>query len=292
MVVSISLSNVENYFASKILLSRIRFVEGILTLIMFGLTFLALKYTNNLVLVAFLFASPIFILRIFLFISLLFEGSIVFFPVDEVISKIKLELKPSISFLGIKLAEIVITIVPNFYIARQYGLKEVTHYSVVYKYISIPLVFISAILPAIWPMLTLAWYKGDKLWIKKVINRSVMLTFFGYLIYLIISFFIGIDIVFYLSSKAIKTNFIFIFLLGILSMTMGLVYWVSTFLHSITDFKFEFFIHSILALSISVLGGVVIMFFNLNYFIHLMIFSWLFIAFIPMYKRCMKFLDN
>lgn len=290
MVVSISLSNVENYYASKILLGKIRFIEGILTLLMFGVTFLALIHTNNLVLVAFLFASPIFILRIILFITLLYKKSIVRFSNRDVISKIKLELKPSVSFLGIKLAEIIITIIPNFYIARQLGLKEVTHYNVVYKYISIPLIFISAILPAIWPMLTLAWHKGDKIWIKRLIHKSLLLTFVGYAFYLTIAIFWGVDIVFYLSSKTITSNISFILMLGFLGLTMGMVYWVSTFLHSITDFRFEFMIHLFLAISICLIGGIAITFYGLNCFILVMIISWFLIAFVPMYKRSMKFL--
>ncbi|WP_158729298.1 MULTISPECIES: lipopolysaccharide biosynthesis protein [unclassified Flavobacterium] len=290
MVISISLSNVENYYASKILLGNIRFIEGILTLLMFGATFLALIYTDNLVLVAFLFSSPIFILRIFLFFNLMYSSNIVRFSNKDVISKLKQELKPSISFLGIKLAEIIITIVPNFYIVREFGLKEVTHYSVVYKYISIPLILISAILPAVWPMLTLAWHKGDKIWIKKIIHTSLLLTLIGYAFYLGIAIFWGVDIVFYLSSKVIKSNIIFILMLGVLSLIIGMVYWVSTFLHSITDFKFEFIIHILLAFSICLIGGIAISYFGLNYFILVMTISWFFIAFVPMYKRSMNFL--
>lgn len=290
MVISISLSNVENYYASKILLGKIRLIEGVLTILMFGVTFLALIYTNDLVLVAFLFASPIFILRIVLFINLLYTKSIIRFSNTDVISKIKLELRPSVSFLGIKLAEIIITIVPNLYIARQFGLKEVAHYNVVYKYISIPLILISAILPAIWPMLTLAWHKGDKIWIKKLIHKSLYITFIGYTLYLFIAIIWGVDIVFYLSSKTIISNVSFILILGILSLAMGMVYWVSTFLHSITDFKFEFKIHLLLAISICLIGGIVIDFYGLNYFVLVMIISWFLIAFIPMYKRSMRFL--
>lgn len=290
MVLSISLSNVENYYASKILLGKIRLIEGILTLLMFGLTFLALIYTDNLVLVAFLFASPILILRMVLFLNLIYLNQIVRFSNSTVISKIKLELNSSISFLGIKLAEIIISIVPNFYIARQFSLKEVTHYNVVFKYISIPLIFISAILPAIWPMLTLAWHKGDLTWIKKVIHKSLLLTFVGYIFYLFIAVFWGVDIVFYLSSKAIKSNVSFILILGVLSCTMGLVYWVSTFLHSITDFKFEFIVHLALAISIIIFGGLAIVFYGLSNFVLVMIISWFCIAFVPMYKRSMNFL--
>jgi O-antigen/teichoic acid export membrane protein len=292
MVISISLSNVENYYASKILLSRIRFYEGILTIIMFGVTYLVLIYFNNLVLVAFLFASPIFILRTILFFNLIYKNNIIRSPLKEVITIIKLEIKPSISFLGIKFSEIIITMIPNFYIARQFNLKEVTHYNIVFKFISIPLILISAILPSIWPMLTLAWHKGNKVWIKKIINLSLLVTCIVFLVYLILAAFFGVDIIYLLTAKAVKSNYIFILLLGLLSFVMGIVYWVSTFLHSISDFKFEFILHIILAISISLLGGFAIKFYGLNSFIFIMIISWLFIAFVPMYKRTMNFLKN
>jgi O-antigen/teichoic acid export membrane protein len=292
MVVSISLSNVENYYASKILLSRIRFFEGILTIVMFCITYLVLIYTNNLVLVAFLFASPIFIIRIILFLNLISNKNIIIFPLREVITIIKLEIKPSISFLGIKFSEIIITMIPNFYIARQFNLSEVTHYNIVFKFISIPLILISAILPSIWPMLTLAWHKGNKVWIKKIIRLSLIVTSIVFLIYLTLAAIFGVDIIYVLSSKAVKSNIILILLLGLLSFVMGIVYWVSTFLHSISDFKFEFLLHIILATSISVLGGFAIKFYGLNSFIFTMIISWFFIAFVPMYKRAINFLND
>ena len=141
-------------------------------------------------------------------------------------------------------------------------------------------------------MMTKAWHEGDIIWIKKFINKALIITFIVYFIFLVFSFFFGVESVYYLSSKEVKTNVLFIILVGLSSLILGQFYWVSTFLHSITDFKFEFKIHIIVALSISILGGFAIMYYGVNLFILIIGLSWGFLGFIPVYFRSLSFLKQ
>jgi O-antigen/teichoic acid export membrane protein len=128
---------------------------------------------------------------------------------------------------------------PNIYIAKYLSLNDVAVFNVAYKYVSIPLVLLTAVLPVFWPRFTLAWQRNELGWLRNRLLLIISATAGLSLLFLIISFGYGQQLIYIWTKKNILVSKELLLMFCVWLMIQGIVYWLSTFLHSISDFKFE-----------------------------------------------------
>jgi len=95
------------------------------------------------------------------------------------------------SFFVIQLAGLIIAQTDNLLIAILFGTEEVADYNIVFRYFSIFIISTSILLTPFWSGFTEAYVKKDFLWIKKVVNKLLLL--FSFLIIIVNLFIIYSD---------------------------------------------------------------------------------------------------
>lgn len=153
--------------------------------------------------------------------------------------EIKYFITHSSHFFGIQLCSIVLSTIPLFYISKFYSLTILTEFNILYRLISIPTLILSAILPIFWREFGFLWTKQNFILLSQKISYYALLTsflfiLFGGFLYLFLD-----TITLFWLGKAYSFD-IFIFLILLWVAVESLMYWYSTFLHSIGDFYFEF----------------------------------------------------
>ncbi|WP_373499472.1 lipopolysaccharide biosynthesis protein [Desulfococcus sp.] len=162
----------------------------------------------------------------------------------------------SVMFMGIQCAAAVCSALPNLLVARSAGMAEVAEFSIVYRLFSMPLVLLAGVLPAFWPAFTAAWEKGDLGWLRRWLLGALAITAVMLSGYLLVMIAAGETLIHLWTLGEVRPTRPLLVVLGLWAVIQGAVHWLSTFLHSITDFRFELVSYGASALLLMVLGGV------------------------------------
>lgn len=80
-----------------------------------------------------------------------------------------------INFFIIHIAVILLYQTNNIVISQLFGAEQVTPYNIAFKYFSVLVMLFSIVLTPFWSAFTNAWVKKDFKWIKRVINKLLLL---------------------------------------------------------------------------------------------------------------------
>jgi O-antigen/teichoic acid export membrane protein len=207
---------------------------GICAYFELGLPFLA---------IALLF--PTILYRIILFFGVSYFTKIILFP----LTRIKLNIiwdfvKQSFWFLLIRIFNWIFSASATLILPTYVGLIFLTDFNINQKPYLVILSIVSALQPLFWPYFTKYWntdIKLFKLFFKKIIIiNSLALALFSFVFLLIGPWFIK-----FWTLGNVTTNRTILFLFSVWLILQSIVWWYSTFLHSISDFKFEVLIFGI-----------------------------------------------
>lgn len=205
--------------------------------------------------------------------------------IGKYLIEIKEILKPSFQFFGIQISAVIISTIPTIYISKFFSLTALTEYSILYKVLSLPLVAIAAIMPIFWRDFGVLWAKKDTAKLSSNIQKYSLFIIIGVLVFGITMVY-SIDYLVYLWTNKIF-NFDSILVIAILFWIMveSVMYIYSTFLHSISDFKFELKLYTICVFFIIMLGYLAAVSKNLDSMIFVFGFTIALSQLLPMYIR-------
>lgn len=154
--------------------------------------------------------------------------------------KLVVQLLPVSSvFMAVQVSETVLGSIPYLIMSRTTGLSEVAVFGVASRFCSVPLGMLAAVLPTCWTVFTVAWRRGEVHWLRERLLWNILLTGASCLAYSALLYFAG-DRILHLWTRGRLTapKGLFLALGGWLTVQAA-VYWLNTFLHSITDIKIE-----------------------------------------------------
>lgn len=286
--INISLTFVDVIFASQQRIVVIQFFNMCSTVIGFILILICVYYKLGLESLVVSMLIPGILFRVYLFYLLSKSIHLFCFLSKETYFLIMRKVLPkSSSFLGIKFCEIIISALPSILIAQTIGLSSVSVFSITFRLVSIPLVLLSSVLPVFWPALSLAWTRGETVWIKKKLSWLLIFTFAIFIFYEFCCVLFGPAFILFWTKNAVSTDVYMIISISCLVTVQGLVYWLSTFLHSISDFYFQFICHLFVVLFLC-MSSLIIKYYGINYFILHICFSWFVSCLVPMSIRVVK----
>lgn len=259
VMISLALSMVEAIFYARLEIVRPKIYSLCSALLSFAVLLLCVNLEVSLPLLVLLTGLASTAGRFVLLAELTFKRKI--FPRIAGFGRMLPEIvQTSTVFSGIQLAAVVISFLPTFLLARFHSLSDVTTFTTTYKLVTIPMLAIAELLPIYWPMFTIAWAKGEVTLLRARLSRLVMLTIIGTMGFGILCSVFGRLFIFAWTSGMVQVPAPLLILLGIWLVAQSTVYWLSTLLHSISDFKFEFLCYSfsaVLLLAIAlVLNGI------------------------------------
>lgn len=238
---SLGLAVVENFYNSRLKVLKPQIYATLANIIGFGLLILSIKLKMSLPMLAFFNMFPVLLYRLLLLIEILIgKRKFISLNFRKMIGVLKELIPTSVHFMGIQFAAVVISSAPNIIIAKSISMSAVTTFSVSYKIYNMPLMFLAAIFPIFWPAFTIAWEKKRYDFLRKSLFKSIYLTVFLLVLYIIIIMIFGKHIIKILTLGNVVPSGQLMFCLGIWMVVQAVINWLSTFLHSITDFKFEF----------------------------------------------------
>lgn len=166
------------------------------------------------------------------------------------------ELMPAaVIFMGIQCAAALSSALPNLMVARSAGMAEVAEFSVVYRLFNMPLFLLAGVLPAFWPAFTAAWETGNTGRLRRWIPAVLAITTGILSAYLLMMIAAGGWLIDLWTVGRVRPARSLLAVLGLWAVIQGAVHWLSTFLHSITDFRFELVSYGASALLLALLGG-------------------------------------
>jgi O-antigen/teichoic acid export membrane protein len=254
-VLTVAFSFVEALFAARMLLGTVYIYNIVAAPISAAAVLTAVHLHAGLVALAITTSAPLIVTRIMLLLSAHRRGMIrISFPFHRTGSLLRDVLPTSASFLGIQLANVTIGAVPNLITSRLAGLSSVTILSIGQRMVTLPLVFVATIVPVLWPAFTIAWAKGHVAWIRRQFIRLVGITVALLSLYACAIVLMGPAVLHVWLRGSLVVPRPILAALGIWMVLQGIGYWVSTFLHSITDLHSQMTCYAVQALVSAVLG--------------------------------------
>ena len=108
---------------------------------------------------------------------------------------------------------------------------------------------------AFWPAFTAAWETGDTGRLRRWIPAALAITTGILSAYLLVMLAAGGWLIDLWTVGQVRPARSLLAVLGLWAVIQGAVHWLSTFLHSITDFRFELVSYGASALLLALLGG-------------------------------------
>lgn len=237
---TIALSMVDSIYAVRFKMGKLKMLDILGSFVGFGLMLVAMSYHLSLPFIAFFYSGILVVNRLVLLVLFLIRRPAVImqirFPTS---SNAAIKLIPSsVLFMGIQICAVALLALPNLLIARWLSLAEVTDFSLAYRVMSVPITLLAAILPVIWPAFTVSWIRGEKNRLYTNIKRSLLGSAILTVGFTVVVFFMrGLFESWTRGIASVPT--MLIVALGIWLTVQVSVNWMSTFLHSISDFRFE-----------------------------------------------------
>ena len=177
-------------------------------------------------------------------------------PISHFSSLLRDVLPTSASFLAIQLTHLFIGAVPNLIVSRLSGLSSVTILAIGQRVATLPLLFVAAVVPVLWPAFTIAWAKGDLAWIRRQYIRLVGITVVLLGLYACALPLAGPTVVRLWLRGSLNVPVPVLAVLGVWIVLQGIGHWLSTLLHSISDLHVQVVCYAAQALIAIVLGAV------------------------------------
>ena len=253
---ALSLSIVDNIYAARLQLTKPRVYASAAALAGLGLLFAGIKIKVGLPLLAAISLSPLFLYRLVLLLELsLYERNL--FSISlRTLPRLLRELVPiSILFMGIQFFAVLFSSVPNIFLAKYAGLNAVASFSVAFKLYQIPLLLLAGLLPVFWPAFTIAWENRDIARLRRWLLLACLVTFLTTSLFVAVAVLWGKEIIYLWTRGNVETTASLLMVLGVWMVCQSVVHWLSTFLHAITDFRFEFICYGISALLLICVGA-------------------------------------
>ncbi len=237
---STALGFVESIFAARMELVRPRLYAVVGALVSFLLLLVGVHLRVSLPLLALLTGSSIAIYRLILFAELLVQEPDLFaLPLTKLHASLAELLPVSVVFVGIQASCVVQAALPNVMLARARSLGDVTDFSIASRVVNIPLMAVVAVLPVVWPAFTIAWSRGEHDWLKRWVRHALELTVVGMTLFSVVAVLAGPQVIRWWTDGKADVSRSLLAALGGWLVVQALVHWLSTLLHSISDFRFE-----------------------------------------------------
>lgn len=285
-IAMLAFTQIEAIYAARMQVALTKFYDILCSVFGFLLLLTGILLKVGLPLLAFLVLIPRILAGIVLLGKLYFHDRSLVIPNPVAFPKLLKEIFPlSTAFLGIRFCEVAIIALPNLFIVRLLGLQEVAIFSVAYRLATIPILVTTAILPVFWPVFTVAWSRGEKLWLRKRLALLCAATLLSIGFYACLMGIFGPWVVEIWTRGRISVAGSILLGLGVFSAIQACFYWVSTFLHSISDFRFEFFCHLVWVILLMIFAWFLMLRLNLIGLVIAMSASLTIACLIPMMKR-------
>lgn len=235
-----SLSFVDTVYAARMRIGVVYACNLVSTLAGFALLLAGIRWHLSLPLLALIMGAPPSVARLVLLMFLARQGDAVVHLNAASLLGLLRELAPtSFAFLGIQFSNVLLGVMPIFFVARLVGLAEVTTFNVAYRLATLPLVAVAAVVPVFWPSFTLAWVHGDRQWLAQRLKLVTLGTVLVLALYATTLWAVSPLVVrLWLADRiAIPRGILAAY--GPWIVLQGAGYWLSTFLHSITDLRFQ-----------------------------------------------------
>jgi O-antigen/teichoic acid export membrane protein len=238
----VAMSSIESIFAARLEVVKPRICATAASVVSFGLLLLGVRLRVSLPLLAALMAAPPALYRTPMLIELLRKEPALLRPSWADLRPALATLVPvSLLYLGIQASNVVMSSLPSVVIARELSLEHVAVWSVAARAVGVPLSLVSAMVPIVWPAFTLAWTRGERTWLRSRLALALKGTAAALVGFVI---FLGVAgprlILWWTHGKAVVAPSVLL-ALGCWLLVQASVHWLSTFLHAITDFRFELF---------------------------------------------------
>jgi O-antigen/teichoic acid export membrane protein len=232
----------ENVLTAKLQLVLPRVCSFAASIVSFGLLLLGLRLRVSLPALAAMVGAPTSIYRLLLLPSVV-RGSGQSLAPDwpDFLSTLRELLPSSCLFMIIVAAAATTSFLPNIVAARYFGLAEVAVLSVATRLVSIPVSLVAAVLPNFWPAFTIAWHRRSLANLRRLLTWACGLTVLALGAYCVLVTLIGPWFVDHWTRGRVHVGATLLFVLGCWALIQGVLNWLSTFLHSITDLRFEVF---------------------------------------------------
>lgn len=252
---TVALGAVDAIYAAQMKINKMQCYSIIASLAGFSMLILGIQARVSLPILAMLVSCPLVVSKIILLLELYIVKRQFTVPqFSRFPAFLRDCLSSSTAFVGIKAAELVISILPNIIIVKVLSLSDATTYGIAQRFVTVPLIFVTAVLPVIWPVFTIAWSRNEKSWLRKRLAMFTVTTAFALIIFTVVITAIGPTLIAWWTQNQAKVSSGIIAGLGILITVQAATYWLSTFLHSISDFRFEFICHLSSAILLTVTG--------------------------------------
>lgn len=244
-ILTIALAQVDNIYAATQRIGKVQIYNIVSSLLCLCMIFSAVLLKLGLVFLAVAASSSLLLARLALIVrEYSRDKSIMSLPnIGKFTVFLRENVPLSSCFLGIKLSELVLSTFPNIMIVKVLDLHEVSSYGVASRFCLPPLMAIIAVLPVFWPAFTIAWTRGRFAWLRSRLKTALAATVGGFAAFMIFAGKWGPDVVTWWTRGAISADPPLLVALATLMGIQACVYWVSTFLHSVSDFRFELYCH-------------------------------------------------
>ena len=244
-----ALAGVEGVFAARLQIVKPRVYAFAAALGSFGLLLIGVRLRVGLPLLALLTSATTALYRLPLLAELSLREAGLLRPRWLELKAILGELLPvSTLYLGIQIASVVMSSLPNVVLAREVSLAEVASFSVAMRVVAVPLSVVTAMVPVVWPAFTVAWARGELSWLRRRLSLACWATCGVLSFFVVFIGFAGPALVRWWTHGKAEAGPPLLVALGAWMVAQALVHWLSTFLHSITDFRFELFCFAAAAL--------------------------------------------
>lgn len=285
-ITTVAFAGINAIYEARMQIAKTQKYTILASLVGFGMLLLGIQLKVSLPLLAGLTSCPVILSRLLLLTELYVREKEFIMPQVSLFPKLLREVLPvSMAFLGIKIEEFVLAMLPNLIIVKLLSLSNVTTFGVASRVATIPLTIVTAVLPVFWPAFTIAWSRGERGWLRKRLALLSGTTFLALSIYTIIITLLGPWIIQIWTQNRLSVSSDLLMGLGILVTVQAFVYWLSTFLHSISDFRFEFFCHAFSILVLVICAWILTTWFGLLGLTIALSVSWAVGCLIPMMYR-------
>lgn len=150
------------------------------------------------------------------------------------VAKMTIAMTPdSVVFLYLQLANVAVSSVPSVAVARWYGLNGAAQFGIVQKMSTVPLLAVSALMPVVWPVLSVSWTRQEYGTIRRNITAALVATVCGVTLQTVLLTAYGNSILSVISSRILLVDNSLFAAFGFWVLTQCVVAWMSTCLNSI-----------------------------------------------------------
>lgn len=289
-IVSLSLSFVDNIYVSRMKIEKIKTCSTASSIICFIFMLIALRLGCSATFLILFTSSQVLLYRVILLIELYHKEPILLrLKGNKYLLPLLKDILPgTLAFMGIQLFAVAISSFPTIYITRHVSLEELTRFNIAFRLYNIPMGILASVFAVFWPMFTVSWKKGEKVWISKWLSFACVWTLIAFSVYTVIVLIYGKSIVKLWTLGHVEISYGMLFMLGLWAIVQSITNWLSTFLHSIADLNFELLCYGCTALFLVILSLVLGAYYRINGLLFGMVASLMLGSLFPMYIRVKK----